>query len=130
MSKRDSMIYIFVALLLIGLLYITKRSVKTSYQNELSNLTKFEIEAKTLSKLKRSIGKDKENRAISSLNRISTPTKDIKKGDSHLYIYENLSLSTLSAMLRKIENSTLIIKKLQIVRNSSNSANLRLEIGK
>jgi len=130
MSKRDSIIFIAVALMLIFGLYLAKKSAKNSYQNEIENLSKFEVEAKSLARLKSTIGDDKDKRVILSLNRIKAPSKDIKKSDSHIYLYENLSLNTLSSMLRKIQNSTLIIKKLEIKRESDNSANLRLEIGK
>ena len=130
MSKRDSIIFTAVALMLIFGVYIAKKSAKKSYQDEIDNLSKFEVEARSLARLKSTIGDEKEKRVILSLNRIKAPSKDIKKGDGHLYLYENLSLNTLSAMLRKIQNSTLIIKKLEIQRVSDNSANLRLEIGK
>lgn len=128
MSRRNSLIFIFLLILLLIFLYILKNSAKESYHEELSNLNRFEIEAKTVAKLKNSIGKKRDKRVLASLNRLAKPSKDLINGNTHVIVYENLTLPILSSILRKIENSTLIIKKLQIDRTSADSASMRLEI--
>ena len=106
-------------------------NAKKSFFSEKESLELFSKEAKSLTSLKSKFG-DKKNvqRTIKTLSRIAPATKDFKKSDVRVLVYENLSTATLGNLVRKIGNSTLNIKKLEINRISETSATLRLEIKK
>jgi hypothetical protein len=130
MSKRDSILVIIASFLALLVMYVMANNIKKEYISNHEDIQNFQKEAKSLGKLKRKFNKDSYEKTIKSLNRISHVTSDIKKADTRILVYENLSASSLSNMLRKIENSTLLIKKLDITRISEQNANLRLEISK
>ncbi len=130
MSRQNSIIFFLLSILIVSFIYMMSRDAKSEYYSSLSDLKKFEVEAKSLAKLKSKFGKKEDKRVIASLNRISQPSKDFKKSNSRVLVYENLALSTLANMIRRIENSTINIKNIEITRVSDSSANLRLEIEK
>jgi hypothetical protein len=104
-------------------------NAKNAYFQEKEHLELFTQEAKSLAGLKSKFGDKKVvERMIKGLNRITPPSRDFKKSDYRVLLYENLSASTLNTLLRKIENSTLNIKRLEITRQNAHSASVRLEI--
>lgn len=112
-------------------LYMMGNNAKKSYFNEKVNLESFSKEAKSMAGLKSKFSnKTNKERAIKTLARIAAPNKDFKKSDARVLVYENLAASTLGNLLRKIENSTLDIKKLEINRQNATTATLRMEIKK
>jgi ABC-type multidrug transport system fused ATPase/permease subunit len=130
MSKKYSLLFIALSLLLIVASYILAYNAKREYKEELKSLKSFEVEAHSLARLKKKFDKKSDQRVINSLNRIKQASKDYKKANSRVLVFENLSPSTFSQLLRKIENSTLIVKNLSIERTTPQNVTLRLEIAK
>jgi hypothetical protein len=130
MSKRDSIIFFLSSLVLILVIYLMANKAQKDYLQSSKDLQKFEVEAKSLAKLKTKFGKKSDERIIKAINRISANSKDFKKSNSRVLVYENLEASPLANILRKIENSTLIVKSLEIKRETPQNATLRLEIAK
>ncbi len=131
MSQKQSLFFITGLLAILIVVFMLGNNAKKSYLQEKQVLETFEREASSLGVLKRKFGDKKVyERTIKNLNRIAAPSKDFKKGDRRVQIYENLSPSTLNVLLRKIANSTLNIKKLEINRINPTSATVRLEIKK
>ena len=131
MSLKQSLFALVAAVFALLLMFMMGQNAKKSYIQEQASLESFSKEAKSLAGLKAKFS-NKENvqRAIQTLNRIARPAKDFKKSDVQVLVYENLKESTLGVMLRKIENGTLDIKKLDVIRVNGESATLRLEIKK
>ena len=131
MSQKQSLLFFVAAFIILFMVYMMGNNAKQLYFSEKENLESFSKEAKSLSALKSKFG-DKKNidRTIKTLNRIARASKDFKKSDVRVLFYENLTTSTLGNLVRKIGNSTLNIKKLEINRINGTSATLRLEIKK
>ncbi len=131
MTQKQSLLFFILASLLLFMIYMMGNNAKKSFFSEKESLELFSKEAKSLTTLKSKFG-DKKNvqRTIKTLNRIVPVTKDFKKSDVRVLLYEELSTSTLGNLLRKIQNSTLNIKKLEINRLNETKATLRLEIKK
>ncbi|RUM67673.1 MAG: hypothetical protein DSZ06_00715 [Sulfurospirillum sp.] len=130
MSRRDSLLLILAVFVVLAVLYSLSKNAKEEYIQSIKDISKFEQEAKVLSKLKRKFGKDEDQRVISSLQRISPIASDIKKANSRVISFENLSSTALYSILRRIENSSLRLKSIDIKRVSAQNANLKLEIAK
>jgi hypothetical protein len=129
MSQKQSLLFFLVAFLLLFTLYMMGANAKRDYFREKENLELFAQEAKSLAGLKSKFGDKKVlERTIKSLNRIATPSRDFKKSDIRVLVYENLSSSKLNTLLRKIGNSTLNLKRVEIKRQNANLATVRLEI--
>jgi len=131
MSQKQSLLFFVAAFIILFMVYMMGNNAKQLYFSEKENLESFSKEAKSLSALKSKFG-DKKNidRTIKTLNRIARASKDFKKSDVRVLFYESLTTSTLGNLVRKIGNSTLNIKKLEINRINEASATLRLEIKK
>lgn len=131
MSQKQSLLFFVAAFIILFMVYMMGSNAKQLYFSEKENLESFSKEAKSLSALKSKFG-DKKNidRTIKTLNRIARASKDFKKSDVRVLFYESLTTSTLGNLVRKIGNSTLNIKKLEINRINETSATLRLEIKK
>jgi hypothetical protein len=130
MSKRDSIIFFVASFVVLLIMYLMANNAKKEYHESNIDLQKFEVEAKSLAKLKNKFGKKSDERVLKAIDRISAKSKDFKKSNSRVLVYENLEASPLANILRKIENSTLIVKSLEIKRESPQNATLRLEIAK
>ena len=131
MSQKQSLLGFVVALLLLLLVYAMGNNAKKSYFNDKEDLALFQKEAKSLTGLKSKFANVKANeRTIKTLTRIAPLSKDFKKASTRILIFENLASSTLANLIRKIENSSLEIKRLVINRQNSSTATLRLEIKK
>ncbi len=131
MTQKQSLLFFILAFLLLFMVYMMGNNAKKSFFSEKESLELFSKEAKSLATLKNKFGDKKiVQRTIKTLNRIARATKDYKKSDVRVLMYEELSTATLGNLLRKIQNSTLNIKKLEINRLSETKASLRLEIKK
>ncbi len=131
MSQKQSLLFFVVASLLLGLVYVMGTNAKRAYMVEKGRLESFTKEAKSLSTLKeRFANNQNRERTLKMLHRIVAPSKEFKKSDVHVFVYENLAASTLNNLVRKIENSTLEIKRLEIDRINEASATLTMEIKK
>ena len=131
MSQKQSLLFFVGAFLVLLMVGMMGSNAKRSYFLEKENLESFSQEAKSLAGLKRKFGdKEQMQRALKTLGRIAPVSKDFKKSDVRVLVYENLAASTLNNLLHKIENSTLNIKTLEIIRKNATSATIRMEIKK
>jgi len=129
MSQKQSLLFFLAAFSLLFVVYMMGNNAKKTYFSEKDTLETFSKEAKSLAALKSKFGNKKViDKSIKTLGRIAPTSKDFKKSDVRVLIYENLTVSTLGNLIRKIGNSTLNVKKLEITRLSESSATLRLEI--
>ncbi len=131
MTQKNILIFILISILSLGFFYNLKKSAKDDYFEQKEQLVLFQKEAKEIGALKKRF-KDKSaaKRVISSLKNIAKPVKDQKKSKVRVLVFENLGNNALNAILRKIENSGLKVKKLQIQRVDAQNAKVRLEIKK
>ncbi len=131
MTQKQSLLFFILAILLLFMVYMMGNNAKKSFFSEKESLEHFSKEAKSLATLKSKFSDKKSvQRTIKTLKRIAKVSKDYKKSDVRVLLYEDLSTATLGNLLRKIQNSTLNIKKLEIKRLSETKASLRLEIKK
>ena len=130
MNKRTLILVAFLATVVLGITYVMAQRAKSDYLDSAKSLVEFETKAKALKQLKQRFDKHATKRMIETLSRIAPAQNHIPKTNSEIFVYENLSASTLSRLLRKIENSPLQIKNLDITRVSEAGVNLRLEIAK
>ena len=128
--KLDRNLLILIALLLVLVItYSMLSSIKREYDETKESLITFKEEAKVLGGLKRKFNsKDLTKRTIASINRVINPAKDYQKGESRVLVYENLAPSSLNAILKKVENSSLKLNVLKVKRLSATNATLTLEI--
>ncbi len=131
MSQKQSLLFFVAAFFVLFMVYMMGNNAKKSFFEEKETLESFAKEAKSLAALKSKFGDKKiVDKTIKTLGRIAPASKDFKKSDVRVLVYENLTVSKLGNLVRKIGNSTLNIKKLEINRLSESSATLRLEIKK
>jgi len=130
MTKKNTFIFALGLIFALAFLYFLANRAKEEYLQSNKELLKYEEEAKSLALLKRKFKKSEDERVIKSLTLISPSSKDYKKSDSRVLVFDDLKASALASMLRRIENSTLRVKSLEIKRNSPDSATLELEISK
>jgi hypothetical protein len=131
MSQKQSLVFFFAAFIVLFMLYMMGQNAKKDYFSAKEHLETFEKEAKSMTALKEKFGNKKAlDRTLKTLSRIAEASRDFKKSDVRVLVYENLAPSTLNTLLRKIENSTLLLKKLEVTRINDSTATLRLEIRK
>jgi len=131
MSQKQSLLFFVAAFFVLLMVYMMGQNAKKSYFTQKESLEIFEKEAKSMGALKNKFGNKKAlERTLKTLTRITPASRDFKKSDVRVLVYENLAPSTLNSLLRKIENSTLLIKKLEINRKNDSTASVRLEIKK
>lgn len=131
MSRDRFILFTLLAVILLVFTYVKKENAKDVYMSQKEDLLIFEKEAKELGGLK-SKHKDKKliQKTLRYLQKIKAPSKDYTKSDSRVLEFENLDKSLLNQLIKKIQNSTLEIRKLDIIRESTTSAKLRVEIKK
>ncbi len=131
MTQKRFILFAVFSLVLLLFVYIKKESAKKEYLSKKIELLDFEKEAKELATLK-SKYKDKKTitRLISSLKRIKVPSKDFTKQDIRVLEFEKLDIRALNQLIKKIQNATFVITKLEIIRESDTDAKLRVEIKK
>jgi hypothetical protein len=131
MSQKQSLLFFAGAFFVLFMVYMMGQNAKKDYFAQKESLETFEKEAKSLGALKGKFGDKKAlERTLKTLSRITPASRDFKKSDVRVLVYENLAPSTLNSLLRKVENSTLLIKKLEIIRQNASTATVRLEIKK
>ncbi len=130
MSKRTLLLMALLSVVILGISYTMTQRAKSDYLESAQRLVAFETKAKVLKQLKRRFDKQATKRTLEMLARIAPVQNRIPKANSEIFVYENLSASTLSRLLRKIENSALQIKNLELKRVSEAGVNLRVEIAK
>lgn len=131
MSRNRFLMFVALGLVLLLFTYIQKERAKDDYKSAKEDLLVFEKEAKELGGLKSKHGDKKAiSRSISTLLKIKAPSKDFTKSDTRVLEFEGLDKRVLNQLIKKIQNSTLEIRKLDIIRESASVAKLRVEIKK
>lgn len=131
MSQKNVLLFSLLSLLLLLLLYNMERHAREDFLAQKAQLVTFEKEAKEIGMLKKRFGDKKATRrALESLKRISTPQKEFVKGSSRILVFEQLDGDKLNALLRKIANSGIVLKRLQVSRTDDLHAKVRLEMVK
>ncbi|MCH9812317.1 MAG: hypothetical protein K0U47_00030 [Epsilonproteobacteria bacterium] len=131
MTQRNFILFVAVSIVLLFLSYIQKEQVKSAYFESKKSLLVFEKEAKELASLKNK-HKDKKTKArmVESLLKIKAPAKDYVKSDVRVLEFDGLTTNLLNRVVKKIQNSTIDIQKLEIIRESASIAKVRLEMKK
>ena len=131
MTKNRLLLFVGLGLVFILFAYVQKNRAQEAYLSQKENLLVFEKEAKELGSLK-SKHRDKKvsKRVLDNLKRIKEPSKDYKKSDTRVLEFSQLDNKVLNRLIKKVQNSTLEIRKLDIIRESDENAMLRLEIKK
>lgn len=131
MSRNRFLLFALLGVILLLFAYIQKERARDAYMSQKEALLVFEKEAKELGGLK-SKHKDKKliQRTIKYLQKIKATSKDFIKSDSRVLEFDNLDKSVLNQLVKKIQNSTLEVRKLDIIRESASTAKLRVEIKK
>lgn len=131
MTQNRFILFAALCFVLLVFVYVKKEGAKDDYLAGKKELLAFEKEAEELASLKNKY-KDKKvaARLISSLEKIKTPSKDLTKSDTRVLEFEDLDLRVLNRLIKKIQNTTLIISKFEIIRESDTSTKLRVEIKK
>jgi len=131
MSQKNSIYFLIVSVLVLLLAYNMKNGAYNDFIEKKEQLVIFEKEANEIGTLKKNFQEKKiQKRLLSSLEKISKPSKDYEKTNLRILEFDNLNAATLNQLLKKIENSTLVVKKLTIERISSTNAKVQLEIKK
>ena len=131
MTQKNTFIFIIVSVLLLLMVYNMKNNAYHTYIEKKEQLVTFKQEAREIGALKKRF-KDKSatRRLIATLEKLAKPSKDYDKSKVHILVFENLPNNVLNAILRKIENSGLKVKKLEVNRVDAKNAKVRLEIQK
>jgi len=131
MTQNRFLLFLALGFVLLLFTYIQKEKSKDAYISQKEDLLVFEKEAKELGGLK-SKHKDKKitKRTIASLQKIKASSKDFTRSDSRVLEFDGLDKRVLNQLIKKIQNSTLEIRKLDIIRESASLAKLRVEIKK
>ncbi len=131
MRATNFLFFIAFSVVLLLVLYIQKQSAKDEYIKQKQEILLFEKEAKELAMLKKKY-KDKKiaKRFVLNLQKIKAPSKDFTKSDSRVLEFDSLDARELNQLIKKIQNQTLQIKKIDIIRESESRSKLRLEIKK
>ncbi len=128
MNKREFIILIAVLIFGVIFLYIATQNIKDEYISQKRSLLEFELEAKELQNLTKKYDNQKESyRYINSLKNSYHVAKEYKKRDILVLEFDNLNKSSLNSLIKKIANSSLVIKKIVIFKESQ-KAILRVEI--
>jgi competence protein ComGC len=131
MSQKNIILFAIVSVLLLLLVHNLKQNAKEAFLMQKGQLVTFEKEAKEIGQLKRRFSDKQANmRTLNTLKRISKPSKEFDKGKKKVLEFDQLTVQKLNALLRKIENSSLKIKRLSVDRIDDLHAKVRLEIAK
>ncbi len=130
MSQKNLLLFALVALLMLAVAYNMKRHAYEDFVDQKSQLVRFEKEAREIGMLKKRFGKQATKRQIATLKRIAAPQKELVKSDRKILVFDQLDATKLNALLRKIANSGLRIKKLAVSRIDDLHAKVRVEIAK
>jgi len=131
MSQKNILLFALVSLLAILVVYNMKQNAKAEFVTQKEQLVTFENEAREIGQLKKRFADKRANRRLlETLKRIAKPSKEMDKSKEKILEFERLNAQKLNALLRKIENSSLKIKRLTVRRIDDLHANVRLEVAK
>jgi len=127
MSNNKANIILLILVIFIAIFGYLNLSVKDQLKEKKEEFLKFENSAKEIYLIKRL--KKSSSSALSSLSQIKRPTvRD--RGSYKIYKFENLNLSDLHRLIKRIQGAYLPIKKLEIKRDTTNHATVILEVAK
>ena len=125
MSKKELNIILGILLFLVLLFIYIDSNTEKKYNILRDEVPLFEQKVHKIYELKQM---EKNSRSIlSQLTRIKQPNIS-KRGNILIYEFKNLNVDNLNSLVRKIKGSFLQIKKLKIEQDSTNHADLILEI--
>ncbi|RUM68073.1 MAG: hypothetical protein DSZ05_01690 [Sulfurospirillum sp.] len=131
MSQKNILLFALISFLLILLLYNIKQNARAEFVAQKEQLMTFEKEAKEIGQLKKRFADKRANRRLlETLKRIAKPSRELDKTKEKILEFEGLDAQKLNALLRKIENSSLKIKRLRVKRIDDLHADVHLEIAK
>ena len=131
MSQKNILLFAVVSLLMLLVIYNMKQNAKATFLSQKEQLVTFEKEAKEIGQLKKRFADKRANRRLlETLKRIAKPSKELDKSKEKILEFDQLNAQKLNALLRKIENSSLKIKRLTVNRIDDLHAKVRLEIAK
>jgi len=131
MSQKNIILFAIVSVLLLLFVYNMKQNAYKEFLAQKEQLSTFEKEAKEIGALKKRFADKKANqRLLATLKRIAVPSKELEKSKRKILEFDQLNAQKLNALLRKIENSSLKIKRLAVDRTDDLHAKVRLEIAK
>ncbi len=131
MSQKNILLFALVSVLMLLVIYNMKQNAKSTFLSQKEQLVTFEKEAKEIGQLKKRFADKRANRRLlETLKRIAKPSKELDKSKEKILEFDQLNAQKLNALLRKIENSSLKIKRLTVNRIDDLHAKVRLEIAK
>ena len=131
MSQKNILLFAVVSVLMLLVIYNMKQNAKVTFLSQKEQLVTFEKEAKEIGQLKKRFADKRANRRLlETLKRIAKPSKELDKSKEKILEFDQLNAQKLNALLRKIENSSLKIKRLTVNRIDDLHAKVRLEIAK
>lgn len=131
MSQKNILLFAVVSVLMLLVIYNMKQNAKATFLSQKEQLVTFEKEAKEIGQLKKRFADKRANRRLlETLKRIAKPSKELDKSKEKILEFDQLNAQKLNALLRKIENSSLKIKRLTVNRIDDLHAKVRLEIAK
>ena len=131
MSQKNILLFALVSVLMLLVIYNMKQNAKATFLSQKEQLVTFEKEAKEIGQLKKRFADKRANRRLlETLKRIAKPSKELDKSKEKILEFDQLNAQKLNALLRKIENSSLKIKRLTVNRIDDLHAKVRLEIAK
>ena len=131
MSQKNILLFALVSLLMLLVIYNMKQNAKATFLSQKEQLVTFEKEEKEIGQLKKRFADKRANRRLlETLKRIAKPSKELDKSKEKILEFDQLNAQKLNALLRKIENSSLKIKRLTVNRIDDLHAKVRLEIAK
>ncbi len=121
-----------VAVLLVALFFSMRQNAKMAFMEQRGSYVTFEQKARSISWLKEKFQDKKWRRhQIENLKRICAPESVKERTGVEIYTFSDLDRGKLQRLLRKLENSTLLIRKLDIFKEEKGAvATLVVEISK
>ncbi len=129
MTQNRLILFASLGLILLLFAYIQKERAISDYMTQKEELLVFEKEAKELGALKlKHKNKKSIERTLKTLTRIKAPSKDFTKSTLRVLEFDGLDVRVLNQLIKKIQNSSLPISKLEIVRVDASTAKIKMEI--
>lgn len=131
MTQRHFLLFIALSLVVLIFTFVQKERSKEAYLQAKSDLVLFEQNAKEMGDLKRKFDDKKGvEKFIKSATSIQAPSKTMRKGDVEIVEFDGLDANRLNRLIKRVQNDTVELKKIEIKRSGEASASVRLEIQK
>ncbi|OQX72733.1 MAG: hypothetical protein B6D59_07635 [Campylobacteraceae bacterium 4484_4] len=132
MTQKQFGLFLLLSLLLLALLFSMRQHARATFLEQRESFVTFEQKARGLAWLKEKFQDKKWRRhQIENLKRISMPESVKERSGAEIYTFSGLDREKLQRLLRKLENSTLLIRKLDILKEEKRAeASVVVEIAK